>query len=149
MNEEQNKNTEINPVEEPVVTEAPVNAEDSIEIPENNNEFKGEDTPVDMNTEVNNETPEQEEQLEKITIEDTEGNAMECEVLYEFTSEETKKHYMIYTANKEDENGNVAIYASIVDESGEQPTLKSLEDEKDEKLIQNVLNDIKKQAESQ
>jgi uncharacterized protein YrzB (UPF0473 family) len=108
----------------------------------NDNEFKGDDAPINMNTEVNN-TLDQEDQLDKITIEDTEGNTMECEVLCEFTSDETNKHYIIYTANKEDQNGNIAVYASIVDETSEQPTLKPLEDEKDNEIVVGVIEDLK------
>ena len=44
---------------------------------------------------------------------DTEGKEVECEVLFTFDSEETKKSYIVYTDNTTDDKGNVKVYASI------------------------------------
>ena len=40
------------------------------------------------------------------TIVNDEGKEIECEVLFTFESDETKKNYMVYTDNTLDEEGN-------------------------------------------
>lgn len=138
MNEELNTNME--PIEE--VKPEPI--EENVEMTE--------DTPINMDIEEepSDDTDDGEEgEPEKIIIEDAEGKTMECDVLLEFTSDVTNKHYIIYTANKEDENGNVAIYSSIVDESGEVPTLKALEDEQDNQIIKDIIDELKEQIDKQ
>lgn len=46
---------------------------------------------------------------EKMTFKalNKDGVEVECEVLFTFESDETKKNYMVYTDNTTDENGNV------------------------------------------
>ena len=44
-----------------------------------------------------------------------EGKEIECEVLFTFESDETKKNYLVYTDNTTDEQGNVKVYASVYD----------------------------------
>ncbi len=39
--------------------------------------------------------------------------------LLEFDSEETGKHYLAYTDNEKDENGNLEAYASVVNQDGD------------------------------
>ena len=54
-------------------------------------------------------------QEEKMTfkVKGQDGKEVECEVLFTFESEETKKNYMVYTDNTVDEEGNTKVYASI------------------------------------
>ena len=41
------------------------------------------------------------------------GQEIECEVLFTFESDETKKNYIVYTDNTLDEQGNTKVYASV------------------------------------
>ena len=52
---------------------------------------------------------------EKMTFKvvNDEGKEVECEVLFTFESDETNKHYIAYTDNTTDEEGNIKVYASI------------------------------------
>ena len=45
------------------------------------------------------------------TVTDDAGKEVECEVLFTFESDETKKNYMVYTDNTTDEQGNTKVYA--------------------------------------
>ena len=47
------------------------------------------------------------------TIIDNKGKERQCEVLFTFESDETKKNYIVYTDNTLDHEGNVRVYASI------------------------------------
>lgn len=48
------------------------------------------------------------------TVINDEGKEVECEILFTFDSEETKKSYMVYTDNTTDKDGNVKVYASCI-----------------------------------
>ena len=50
---------------------------------------------------------------EKMTFKvmNEEGKEVECEVLFTFESEETKKNYIVYTDNTTDDDGNTKVYA--------------------------------------
>lgn len=75
-----------------------------------------------------------------------EGKEVECEVLFTFDSDETKKSYMAYTDNTTDENGNIKVYASIYDPNEENPKLMPIETEKEWKLIETILEEIHNQV---
>ncbi len=59
--------------------------------------------------------------------------------LLEFDSEETGKHYLAYTDNETDENGNLKAYGSIVVQDGEYMKLESITTEKEWKVIETAL----------
>ena len=40
---------------------------------------------------------------------DENGKEIECEALFTFESEETKKNYIVYTDNTTDEEGNIRV----------------------------------------
>lgn len=67
--------------------------------------------------------------------------------LLEFDSEETGKHYLAYTDNELDENGNVKAYGSIVTYDGDYMKLEAITSEKEWKVIETALrvlqNEIK------
>lgn len=75
-----------------------------------------------------------------------EGKETECEVLFTFDSDETKKSYIAYTDNTLDENGNVKVYASIYTPNEEPMNLIPIETEKEWKIIETILNTLQEQA---
>lgn len=59
--------------------------------------------------------------------------------LLEFDSEETGKHYLAYTDNEKDENGNLKAYGSIVVGDGEYMKLEAITTEKEWRVIETAL----------
>lgn len=80
----------------------------------------------------------------KITGDD--GKEIECEVLFTFDSDETKKSYIAYTDNTVDENGNTKVYASIYTPGEDPVNLLPIETEKEWKIIETILNTLQEQA---
>ena len=75
-----------------------------------------------------------------------EGQEIECEVLFTFDSDETKKSYMVYTDNTVDEEGNTKVYASIYNPNEENPKLEPIESDKEWKIIETILEEIQKKV---
>lgn len=71
-----------------------------------------------------------------------EGKEVTCEVLFTFDSDETKKSYIAYTDNTLDEVGNVKVYASIYDKTGESKELLPIESEKEWQIIENIFSKL-------
>lgn len=59
--------------------------------------------------------------------------------LLEFDSKETGKHYLAYTDNEKDENGNIKAYGSIATQEGEYMKLEPITTEKEWKVIEMAL----------
>lgn len=59
--------------------------------------------------------------------------------LLEFDSAETGKHYLAYTDNEKDEDGNLKAYGSIVISDGDYMKLEAITDEKEWKVIETAL----------
>ncbi len=76
------------------------------------------------------------------TIVNDEGKEIECEVLFTFDSDETKKSYIVYTDNTKDEVGNIKVYASVFDPTGASSALLPVETEKEWLVIENILASI-------
>jgi len=70
------------------------------------------------------------------------GEEVNCEVLFTFDSDETKKSYIAYTDNTLDEVGNVKVYASIYDKTGESKELLPIETEKEWQIIENIFSKL-------
>ncbi|HOP65665.1 MAG TPA: DUF1292 domain-containing protein [Bacilli bacterium] len=70
------------------------------------------------------------------------GEEVDCEVLFTFDSDETKKSYIAYTDNTLDEAGNVKVYASIYDKTGESKDLQPIETEKEWQIIENIFSKL-------
>lgn len=85
---------------------------------------------------------------EKMTFKvfDDEGKEVECEVLFTFDSDETKKSYMVYTDNTIDDEGNTKVYASIYNPSDENPKLEPIESDKEWKIVETILEEIQKKV---
>ena len=81
---------------------------------------------------------------EKMTFKalNKDGVEVECEVLFTFESDETKKNYMVYTDNTTDENGNVRVYASIYNPDQPESDLIPIESEAEWKIIETILEEI-------
>jgi len=85
---------------------------------------------------------------EKMTfmVKDESGKELECEVLFTFESDETKKNYIVYTDNTLDEEGNTKVYASIY-QPGEEPTaLEPITTDKEWKIIETILEELQAEA---
>ena len=76
------------------------------------------------------------------TIINDKGEEIECEILFTFDSEETKKSYIVYTDNTLDENGSTKVYASVYDPTGQNPALMPIETEKEWLVIENILSSV-------
>ena len=74
------------------------------------------------------------------------GREIECEVLFTFESDETKKNYIVYTDNTLDEQGNTEVYASIYNPNEENTNLIPIETEKEWKIIETILEELQQQA---
>ena len=85
---------------------------------------------------------------EKMTFKavNNEGKEVECEVLFTFESDETKKNYMVYTDNTKDSEGNIKVYASIYDPEKPESELQPIETDKEWKIIETILEEIQKEA---
>lgn len=55
------------------------------------------------------------EEKRYFTVTDQQGKTVEYEILFTFDSEETKKSYIVFTDNSEDEVGNIVTYAAVYD----------------------------------
>ena len=79
------------------------------------------------------------------------GQEIECDILFTFDSEETKKSYIVYTDNSKDEKGNIQVFASIYDPKQENSKLDPITSEQEWKIIETILNtlqeEIKKKVE--
>ena len=87
-----------------------------------------------------------EEGKNKFTVVDNEGKEVECEVLFTFESDETKKNYIVYTDNTKDEIGNIKVYASIYDPKNETTKLDPIETEKEWNIIESILDTLQEEA---
>ncbi len=83
-----------------------------------------------------------EEKKGVFTIVNDKGEEVECEILFTFDSDETKKSYIVYTDNTLDEEGSTKVYASVYDPTGQNPALMPIETEKEWLVIENILSSV-------
>lgn len=76
------------------------------------------------------------------TVIDDQGKEVKCEVLFTFDSDETGKHYIIYTDNSTDEEGNTKVYASTFNPEQDKTPLGAIESEKEWKIIETILEGL-------
>ncbi|MCI9233004.1 MAG: DUF1292 domain-containing protein [Bacilli bacterium] len=79
-------------------------------------------------------------------VTDEAGKEIECEVLFTFESDETKKNYMVYTDNTTDDEGNTKVYASIYNPNEAETKLIPIETEKEWKIIETILEELQTKA---
>ncbi len=72
------------------------------------------------------------------------GSIDEVEVVIAFEFKDTKKEYVVYTKNEKDENGNVTVYVSRVDRSGDIPKLYGIDEEEEWNRVKDVLRKLSK-----
>ncbi len=82
----------------------------------------------------------------KFKVIDNDGKEIECEVLFTFESDETKKNYIVYTDNTKDEIGNIKVYASIFDPNSDTTKLEPIETEKEWNIIENILETLQEES---
>lgn len=76
------------------------------------------------------------------TIINDKGEEVECEILFTFDSDETKKSYIVYTDNTLDDAGSTKVYASVYDPTGQSSELMPIETEKEWLVIENILSTV-------
>lgn len=79
-----------------------------------------------------------------MSIVSSDGAIEEVEVILAFEFKDTNKEYVVYTKNETDENGNVTVYVSNIDHSGEEPKLLGVENENEWNRIKDVLRELSK-----
>ena len=75
-----------------------------------------------------------------------EGKEIDCDALFTFESDETKKNYIVYTDNTLDEDGNTKVYASIYTPDQEESKLLPIETEKEWKIIETILDELQNEV---
>lgn len=83
---------------------------------------------------------------QRFIIKNNKGEQIECEPLFTFESEETKKNYIVYTDNTTDKDGNVKIYASIYNITDKGRELLPIKSEKEWKVIETILESIQEES---
>ncbi len=90
-----------------------------------------------------------EEERMTFTLKDQDGKDVECDVLFTFESEETKKNYMVYTDNTQDKDGNTRVYAAIYTPNAKTTVLEPIETEKEWKIIQTIIDELQSEIEEE
>ena len=85
------------------------------------------------------------DEKKKFMVLDERGQQVECEPLFTFESEETKKQYVVYTDNSRDEEGNVRVFASIYKMNDKGGELLPIKTEKEWKVIETILESIQEE----
>jgi len=81
----------------------------------------------------------------KFTIKNDQGQEIECEVLFTFDSDETKKSYIVFTDNTIDESGNIKVYANTYDPEGKVQDLGVIETKEEWDIIEKLLTSIQEE----
>ena len=79
------------------------------------------------------------------TIVNDKGEEVECEILFTFDSDETKKSYIVYTDNTKDEEGKVRVYASIYNPNDPKTKLEDIKTDKEWKIIDTILKTLQEE----
>ena len=80
------------------------------------------------------------------TLLDENGNEKEYEVLFTYECDQTEKNYIAYTDNSKDENGDTVVYASIYHQEDSTGRLEAIEDEREWKIIEAVLETLQEEV---
>lgn len=78
-----------------------------------------------------------------------EGKEVKYEILFTYEDEKTKKNYMAYTDNTQDDDGNTKVYASIYNPEEENPVLLPIETDEEWKMIEAILTSLSNDEESE
>ena len=80
-----------------------------------------------------------------MSIVNEDGSIEEVEVILAFEFKDNKKEYIVYTKNEKDENGNVTVYVSNVEHTGDTPKLVGIESDSEWSRIKDVLRELSKE----
>jgi len=83
---------------------------------------------------------------QKFIVKNDKGVDIECEPLFTFESEETKKNYIVYTDNSVDKAGNIRVFASIYNVTDKGRELLPIKTEKEWKVIETILESIQEES---
>lgn len=83
----------------------------------------------------------------KILIKDKDNITHECDILFTFDSDETRKSYVVYTDNTKDELGNIKVYANTFDPFSNEGDLGEIETEKEWATIEQIFASINEKKE--
>lgn len=83
---------------------------------------------------------------QKFVIKDENGKEVQCEPLFTFESEETKKQYVVYTDNSRDKDGNTRVFASIYNITDKGKELLPIKTEKEWKVIETIIASIQEET---
>ena len=81
------------------------------------------------------------------TIKNSNGVEVECEILFTFDSEQTKKSYIVYTDYSKEENGSLKVYANTYDPNGNNMNLMPIETEEEWNTIEAILSKLESSEE--
>lgn len=76
------------------------------------------------------------------TIIGSNGDKVKCEILFTYEDEQTNKHYIAYTDNSVDDEGNIKVFASLIDPDERNPILHELENDSEWELIESILESL-------
>ena len=80
-----------------------------------------------------------------MTIVNEDGKTETVEVVIAFEFKDSKKEYIVYTKNEKDDNGNITVYVSNVDRTGDDPKLLGIDSEEEWSRIKDVLRELSKE----
>lgn len=64
------------------------------------------------------------------TVQNNDGEEVECEILFTFEDQQTGKNYVVYTDHLRDEEGNNKVYANEFDPNNSEMSLLPIEEER-------------------
>lgn len=88
---------------------------------------------------------EMEKENRMITIISEEGVEQEVEVIVAFKFKDTEQEYIVYTQNETDDNGNITIYVSKINEINGESKLSGIDDEEEWGRVKEVLRELSKE----
>lgn len=83
----------------------------------------------------------------KILIKNDLNEEIECDVLFTFDSDETKKSYIVYTDNTKDEMGHIKVYANTYNKDKNNGDLGNIETEEEWSIIEQIFSSINNKSE--
>ena len=87
---------------------------------------------------------ENQEKKKIMSIVTEDGSTEDVEVILAFEFKDNKKEYVVYTKNERDENGNITVYVSNIDRSGEEAKLMGVDSDSEWNRIKDVLRELSK-----
>lgn len=78
----------------------------------------------------------------KIIVKNKNDESIECDVLFTFDNDITKKSYIVYTDNSLDELGNVRVFANTFDKESDNGELGEISSKEEWDLIEQIFSSI-------